>query len=79
MESFDKKIVYYSDEVIKYFEEIPESDRYGFLLSALEDSVRKETDKGFLVAIAAHLQEILDDVLERSGVEIIHPGNQTIN
>jgi hypothetical protein len=79
MDSIEKKIAYYSDEIMRYLEALPEDDRYGFLLSALETSIKNETDKGFLVVIAAHLQELSEDALERSGVEIISPGNKTIN
>ncbi len=70
---------YYCESIASYIDAIPANERYGFLMYALGNVVSRENDKGFLLAVAAGLNELLTDVVERSGAEIIHPGNQTIN
>ena len=80
MDSMEKKIDYYSHEILRGIDAVPKGDRYGFLLSALEDSVKHETDRGFLAVIAVQLQELSDDALKRSGIDIICPINKkTVN
>lgn len=58
MDSVEEKIAYYSDEIMRYFEAIPESDRYGFLLSALENAIKKKLTcikPSFLLSPKVHL------------------------
>ncbi len=69
---------YYCESIAQYINAIPANERYGFLMYAL-GKVNRENDRGFLLAVAAGLNELLTDVVERSGAEIIHPGTQTIN
>jgi hypothetical protein len=73
------QLEYRNMEIFSEFEKIPESERYGFLLNALEKAVERETDKNFLKIMAVSFQQLFDMAIKKSGAEIIHPGNRTIN